>query len=179
MTAASGRGGRRGAARAGDRPTLRPAVLVPVALLLLAAATTALLLAWPGADRDGSGALRAPGELGAYDLRLGDCFSRPRGGPVRELRAGPCDFPHDAEVVGVLELPAGPWPGQGTLDDLAEARCAEHFAGYVGAEPLDSALELTWLAPTEEGWTREGDRTLTCVATSEATRTGGVQGTRL
>ncbi|MDP9396587.1 MAG: septum formation family protein [Actinomycetota bacterium] len=117
------------------------------------------------------------GSVGAYSLRAGDCFHAPEQGQVRRIERVGCDAPHDAEVLAVQSLPAGPWPGQAELDNGVEVRCAGELRSYVGIEPVDSELSVTWFAPTQDGWV-SGDRSLTCVAISDKPLTGSARGSR-
>ena len=158
----------RGAARRPRRPILAGAGLVVVVVVLV---VPVVLVATRGeqAGQDGSGS------VGAYQLRVGDCFRAPTQGQVREVERLPCDSPHTAEVLAVQTLPAGSWPGQAELDNLVEVACAQELRAYVEVEPVDSQLEVTWFAPTQDGWSR-GDRELTCVAVADAPLTGSVRG---
>ena len=146
---------------------------VVVILALCGAVAVAVAVARPGASPgDGDTA-----SVGAYSLRAGDCFHAPKQGQVRRIERVACDAPHDAEVLAVQTLPAGPWPGQAELDNGVEVRCAGELRSYVGIEPVDSELSVTWFAPTQDGWAG-GDRSLTCVAISDEPLTGSARGSR-
>jgi hypothetical protein len=98
------------------------------------------------------------------NLVVGNCFEAPAdltsGDP---LQAVDCAEPHSSEVVGVLELADGDFPGLDAVVTQAEAGCLEQFASYVGVEYAESTLNVVYFHPTEVSWTL-GDRKVICGA---------------
>jgi hypothetical protein len=107
----------------------------------------------------------------AVNLPVGVCFDAT---PIRagEPIAPPgialidCAQPHHFEVFAIVDHPASrasEYPGAEQLYSFASDACLGEFAGYVGAELADSALDLTAVQPDEGAWAA-GDRHIVCVA---------------
>jgi hypothetical protein len=111
-------------------------------------------------------------EVSAFDLEVGDCFSAAPddgdSGPlVTTAEVVSCDEDHLAEVIliGAIEGD-GAFPGVAARDQAAEELCQPAFVDYVGVPLAASELGLLWLAPTEETWTDQDDRAVTCAVQS-------------
>lgn len=119
---------------------------------------------WMGmADRDDDGAIAKSGELAATELRVGDCLDDPGAQTeVTEIRAVPCDDPHDLEVYHEFtyaDAYSPPSPDEAL--SLIEQGCFPAFEAFIGAPYEDSELDIYWFEPTTAGWAR-GDRTVQC-----------------
>lgn len=103
------------------------------------------------------GPVDAPRTANARQVGVGHCIETlPDDGDVRSVRLVPCDTPHEAEVVGEIDL--GPtWPGQAEADRRVAAACRMSTA-----EQERGLVPVTW-RPTEQSW-RQGDRTGLCLA---------------
>ena len=121
----------------------------------------------------------APGARQLYtdELRTGQCLLvGTLGETVLEVPVVPCTQRHDAEVVGVRQMP-GSWQGLDALDALSDQLCSRIFRRYVGEDADSSDYDMGWFSPSEETW-QDGDRRLVCYAESDtATLTGSVKGT--
>jgi Septum formation len=125
-------------------------------------------------------------EVSVFDLAVGDCFtaapSDGDAGPlVTTAEVVSCDDPHLAEVVLIGDLSdadGAAFPGVEERDDAAEDLCQPAFMDYVGVPLAASELGLLWLAPTEESWTEQDDREVTCAvqALDGDPLTGSVEG---
>jgi Septum formation len=121
-------------------------------------------------DTSDSSAVTISAEVSVFDLAVGDCFtaapSDGEAGPlVTTAEIVSCDDPHLAEVVLIGELPdavGADFPGVEARDEAAEDLCQPAFMDYVGLPLAASELGLLWLAPTEESWTEQDDRVVTC-----------------
>ena len=121
------------------------------------------------ANRDDSGEIVGAGNLHITDVRIGDCFDLNDGADVEEvgeIRAIPCDEPHDFEAYHLTDLAAGSYPSRSSLDASVESICLPSFESYVGRDYQTSSLYLTWFEPTPDGW-NDGDRGLLCVSSTE------------
>jgi hypothetical protein len=120
---------------------------------------------------DGSGG--AEGIL-ATDLVEGDCidyppeFDQPLFGEL-ELVIGferrPCDQPHDAEVIALVQHPAAPgaaYPGDSALVRDALGLCLDVFEPIVGLSFTASVLDIFTVTPADS-WAF-GDREIACLA---------------
>lgn len=137
-----------------------------------------------GGDTTTTSVARTPAEVAP--LEVGQC------GDVPGIRVGgaldpaavdqvPCEQPHDVEVADVFDHPAVPgadFPGEAAVDGYATDQCLQRFEDYVGAAYETSALDVTFVAPGEEGWD-DGDRRIACVLyhVDFAPLTGSVRGT--
>jgi len=119
-----------------------------------------------------TGELSTSGDVGVFDLEVGDCLGEETGeGEIESLEAAPCSEPHTEEIFAALTVPDGDYPGQEALDTEAEG-CLEEFAEFVGMPYEESVLEINYMTPTDESWGM-GDRELLCtVYDPEAETTG-------
>jgi hypothetical protein len=92
-----------------------------------------------------------------FSLKTGDCLD-PQGTQAYTLVA--CDKPHDAEVFGTFELPAGKWPGTTAARAAASSGCASRLAGYLNPQ-LAISLATTYVFPDSVAW-QAGTRTVIC-----------------
>ena len=123
------------------------------------------------ASRDESGAIEEEGNVGAFDIEVGDCFDDPEDldlgtqQTVVDLAAVPCDEPHDNEAYFKFEL-AGEddaFPGEDAVTEQGSERCLEEFEPFVGIDYESSELDADpYLRPTAESW-EQGDREIVCV----------------
>jgi hypothetical protein len=113
------------------------------------------------------GEIDAPTTATTRQVTVGHCMAElPRDGSVARVRLVPCAEPHEAEVVGVLALGPGPWPGQESVEAQVERWCemdtAQQEAGFTA---------VAW-TPSARGWA-QGDTQGVCIAWFEG---GGVTG---
>jgi hypothetical protein len=110
-------------------------------------------------------------------LRTGNCLVTSKlGKSVLKVPVVPCRQAHDAEVIGVTQLP-GRWHGEAALNRLSDQTCSRIFRKYVGVDIDSSDYGMGWFSPTASSW-RDGDRLLVCYADSGgSTMTGTVKGT--
>ncbi|WP_405857222.1 DUF4190 domain-containing protein [Streptomyces sp. NBC_00090] len=105
-----------------------------------------------------------------FSLRTGQCFGD--DGKLEEYATDveivDCAKPHDGEVTGTFKVTGhDKWPGESTIDELAEKRCETINSAYAldtWAVPAD--VWLFYYMPSRESW-RLGDRTVTCAFASE------------
>lgn len=114
-----------------------------------------------GTVRDDNGQIVESGGLGAFAMQIGDCFNEPDEDLVVSVEGVPClDF-HDAEVYDMVDLPAGPWPGDLAVGQQGWLACEQTFEAYVGRDYATSSLDIGVLTPIESGWAT-GDREVVC-----------------
>jgi hypothetical protein len=106
------------------------------------------------------------GDVGAFEVRVGDCFDdgqlSAEASEVQEVDAIPCDQPHDNEVYAIFELPDGDYPGEEAVVEQSGEGCDERFAEFTGTAYQDSQLEITQLFPTEDSWNTLDDGEVVC-----------------
>jgi hypothetical protein len=108
-------------------------------------------------------------------LAAGDCMHAADDGSLDgNVAVIACTVLHNEEVVGTVDLPPGPWAGEDGTDAAADSRCSALFTAYVGVAPDDSALSLSWYAPTEGEWAN-GDRHVVCTVETLAGSTDSVR----
>lgn len=139
------------------------ALVVVVALVLLGGGGYALgywLRTRPVGDVTG------PVGVTARQVGTGHCIRElPEDGSVAGVTLVPCADPHQAEVVGDLELPDGAW-SSADVEARATAWCE-----------MDSAQEeagfrpVVW-TPSQQAWS-QGDRTALCLAWLDGGRATG------
>ena len=111
------------------------------------------------------------GTVSAADVEAGDCLEElPASGLVVTVDTAPCGEPHTGEIFSVMTMPDGHFPGQSAIEDY-QNRCAPELAKYSPAAANDPGVGLFVLYPSEDSW-GQGDRTVTCIATTDTPRTG-------
>lgn len=101
-----------------------------------------------------------------FSLVKGDCFDAPDGsleGLAYDVDTVPCSGAHDGEVFAGFTMPAGSYPGDDRVTDLADDKCyalEDRYAMDAWAVPDD--VDVYYLTPTRQSW-RLGDREITCV----------------
>jgi hypothetical protein len=115
------------------------------------------------------------GSTNAADVKSGDCLKEiPQGGEVAFVDVVTCDQPHKGEVFEVIALPDGEYPGESVISSY-QNRCEPALLDYAPQAAQDPRVGLYVLFPTTDSWKR-GDRTVTCIATSDTATTGTLQG---
>lgn len=120
------------------------------------------------ADRDAGGNIVDGGSLGAFTIRLGDCFDNTRalaseeGGEVSSLPGVPCSDPHDNEVYAVFDVDYDSFPGDDRMGELAFEACLARFETFVGVPYDTSVLDITALYPSTDSWRVQDDREVVC-----------------
>lgn len=102
------------------------------------------------------------------NLRVGDCFDRPAIGTLDSIARRSCDQPHDAEVIGSLEMPGQPgvaYPSRAGLQDFVDAITDDQIGALLrpGVNPTLLATGVQF--PSEPSWSI-GDRRVLVYATS-------------
>ncbi len=120
------------------------------------------------ADRDAAGNIIDGGNLGAFTIRLGDCFDNTRalasdeGGEVSSLPGVPCSEPHDNEVFAVFAVEFAAFPGDQQMGELAFEACLDRFESFVGLAYDASTLDIAALYPSTDSWRLQDDREVVC-----------------
>ena len=114
------------------------------------------------ADRDSSGAIVEEGSIGAFNVRVGDCFNDVAfDDEVSSVPGVPCSVPHDNEAYAVFDVSVTSYPEGEGMSELAFESCMERFATYVGKDYESSSLDITTMFPSQQSW-RENDREVIC-----------------
>jgi hypothetical protein len=133
-----------------------------------------------GAERT-DGVITSGGSLKVHDLKPGDCLDRPEN-PAEEIEkvdAVPCEEQHVEEVFAKVTYTGGDaYPDAKAMEKYATARCDAAFRPYVGKSYAASKLLMTYLAPSEEGWEKDDDRTILCIVTADKPLTNSVKGSK-
>ena len=102
-------------------------------------------------------------------------------GEVDQLPVVDCAVEHTHEVFAtVTDETDDVYPGMGALEAFAERECYARFEDYVGINPFDSALSITWIVPSLDGSDNEDDQdVLSVLASRDGTPlTGSAKGTK-
>jgi hypothetical protein len=118
-------------------------------------------------ERDPSGQVTASGNADAFDLHVGDCMiSADLQSTFSEVPATPCTDPHDSEVIYIFDMQDGVYDDN-AITQAAEDQCKQAMISYVGPNYADVAtgeLDYTYFTPTQDGWNKQGDREIDCLA---------------
>lgn len=105
----------------------------------------------------------------ASEVTVGDCLAEiPDSSRVLYVQTVTCDQPHKGEVFSVMRMPDGDFPGEAAVLEYTD-KCTPALRQYAPAAADDAAIRTLVLYPTADSWQR-GDRTVTCIATSENSR---------
>jgi len=132
------------------------------AVYLAAIVGFAIYGASTNADRDSSGAIVDGGNIGAFNVQVGDCFDDVSfEEEVSSVPGVPCSEPHDNETYAVFDVSVSSYPEGEGMSELAFESCQERFATYVGKDYESSSLDITTMFPSQQSW-REDDREVIC-----------------
>jgi hypothetical protein len=139
--------------------------LVPVALVVVV-----LLVGCGGDDKE------APqtGKVSAKDLSVGTCVTDANSyvGDVTTFDAVECTKPHDGEVFTIIALKGVKYPGLTRVIAKGQRGCRARLRRQATAKAFrDRRLGFKFVYPTKQSWS-QGDRELTCLATSKKPRPG-------
>ena len=111
------------------------------------------------------------GTVSATEVKAGDCLKElPASGLVITVDTAACGEPHTGEIFSVMKMPEGDFPGQFAIEEY-QNKCAPELAKYSPEAAEDPDVGLFVLYPSEDSW-GQGDRTVTCIATTDSPRSG-------
>jgi hypothetical protein len=130
--------------------------------------------------RNDTGEIVEGGELGAFRIRLGDCFRDTIGSEIESVDAVPCSGPHMYEVYGAFNLPGDEYPGVAAVNERADQGCYDRFGTFVGIEYEFSKYDFGSITPTPESWAELDDREILCLISNYdgTSKTGSARNTR-
>jgi hypothetical protein len=109
-------------------------------------------------------------------FKVGDCFQNPVNG-AKSVTLVDCATPHAGEVYAIFMLPDGPFPGNAVGSEFKK-KCGEAARAIASpATANDPSLRTDIRFPDENSWAL-GDRSVTCIATSNPPRTGSIRNTQ-
>jgi hypothetical protein len=132
---------------------------------IAAAAVAAAIGISTAAQRNADGQITEAGAVGAFEIRVGDCFDDEAfaSTEISEIPGVPCSEPHDNEVYAAFDM-AGEWPGDTRVEELAHEGCYARFAAAIGKGYEESVIDFTTIYPSQGSWTQREDREVLCVA---------------
>jgi hypothetical protein len=97
------------------------------------------------------------------DLAVGDCFATGAdGGLEGTVERTDCADRHDGELLTVVDLGSGEYPGAGYLEGYADQTCADDAAAAVDRAGLDpDVFEYGYYYPLAQNWSA-GSHVLQC-----------------
>ncbi len=121
--------------------------------------------------------MRAFGLVSTFALDEDDCVADESLVESVAVSLVDCSDLHWFEVFESAEIADGPYPGDEAVRAFVDDLCEPEFETFVGIPASESTLQLERLFPTEESWEQWDDRLVSCVITSDETRTGSAAGT--
>ncbi len=114
--------------------------------------------------RDEAGQIVDGGEVGAFRIRIGDCFQDPdlSEEEFESVQAVPCSGLHDNEAYGAFNIPGDDYPGDESVVEQASLGCYERFEAFIGLSYEESLLDFFPMYPTEGSWDGLDDREVVC-----------------
>jgi hypothetical protein len=141
--------------------------LVVVSVVLVAI----VLLAGCGGDDKAKPKI---GKVSAKDLTVGTCVTDANSyvGDVTTFDAVECAKSHDGEVFTIIALKGTKYPGLARVIAKGQRGCRARLRRQATAKAFrDKRLGFKFVYPTTQSWA-QGDRDLTCLATSRKPRPG-------
>lgn len=159
--------------------TYRTRTLAAAALLLLMGGLALSACSSAGSD-DSSDAKRdsetqevtSAGDDDPFSMKVGDCFSKQTGTQITSVPMVPCSEAHDNEVFHAFDIPDDSYPGKDSVVEQSEDGCMAEFEPFTGISYEESALNFTYMYPTEESW-KAGDREVLCIIYEDDVQTTG------
>jgi hypothetical protein len=115
--------------------------------------------------RNETGAIVESGGLGAFALRVGDCFMAPEENTelVVSVEGVPCDAPHDGQVYATFDLPdAGSFDAVSAETQADEGCMSRWLNDWWGTYEENHEIDYSFFQPTAESWA-DADREIACV----------------
>lgn len=116
------------------------------------------------------------GTTSAEALEVGDCFIMTQATEIDRVDTPDCSEPHDAEVVGLVEVAStGDYPSEldSYWEQVYDACGAEMFANITNVDAMPDDTQFELFTPNEAGW-NSGDRESICIVHSPSGLTGSV-----
>jgi Septum formation len=114
------------------------------------------------------------GTVSATKVKAGDCLKElPASGLVITVDTAPCGEPHKGEIFSVMTMPDGDFPGQFAIEEY-QNKCSPELAKYSPEAIADPEVGLFVLYPSEDSW-GQGDRAVTCIATTDKPRSRSLE----
>lgn len=148
------------------------ALILGVVVLMVGALLTVVVIA----NKDELTAIFDPDTVDAADVGLGDCLSAipADASLVSSVKTVACSEPHKGEVYYVAAVPGDEFPGETAIIEYQD-KCEPALRAFSPSATTDPEVGMFVLYPTADSWKR-GDRTVTCIATTDAPRTGSLRG---
>ncbi|GAA2055196.1 septum formation family protein [Catenulispora yoronensis] len=129
------------------------------------------------ADRNSDGNISKKGDLGAFSMKVGDCFKKPADSAAgfSSVKAIPCDQPHDAQAFYTFVYPdAGDTPpAVDTADAVNEPKCKDAIAAKLDEGKVPDGALLNIYTPDSASW-KAGHHDIMCVMENATDITGSV-----
>lgn len=120
-----------------------------------------------------AGASLAHSTTSYADLQVGNCFNRTTNGSTVEVQGVSCSAPHNAEAVGRVTVPEGPWPGPSGFAQGARSRCGHAVERYLHGRVPGANVIANYIFPERTAW-NDGERTVICeLRTTDGTKVSG------
>ncbi len=115
--------------------------------------------------RDDKGAIVESGGLGAFALRIGDCFMVPAEAVemVMSVEGVPCDTPHDGQVYDSFDVADAEAFDKVSVETQAGEGCLSRWKTDLwGTYEENTEIDFSALLPTKQSWA-EDDREVACI----------------
>ena len=121
-------------------------------------------------ERSTSGQVTSQSQIFVDKLKAGDCFSGGRKEQIDLVTALPCTSPHESQVVTIVQLPDGPYPGEANVTSQAEQECTDRADPLLTDKAYDE-LDPSYIYPDADTW--RGDRSVLCLVEAPTGTTTG------
>ncbi|MGO4597361.1 DUF4190 domain-containing protein [Terrabacter sp. 2RAF25] len=121
--------------------------------------------------RNPAGAVTRTSDAYVEDLKAGDCFSGAGRTEVDNVTIRPCASPHESQVVTIIAMPAGPYPGEDKVVAAAEKGCTDKADPLITDRAYDE-LRPSFIYP-QDAFSWRGNREIICLVDAPKGTTTG------
>jgi hypothetical protein len=126
------------------------------------------------AKRSSDGSITTKGDLDAFSIKTGDCFTNPgEATDFSKVTALPCTQPHTAQVYGSFTYPdaTSTAPTDQAMQDTVSTQCKPFEASINTGFASTNNMYGAYIRPNDQAWSK-GNYTILCVISSDAPVSG-------
>jgi hypothetical protein len=126
------------------------------------------------AKRSSDGSITTKGDLDAFSIKTGDCFTNPgEATDFSKVTALPCTQPHTAQVYGSFTYPdaTNTAPDDTTMESTVADQCKPFEASINTTFASTNNMYGAYIRPNDDAWSK-GNYTILCVISSDTAVSG-------
>lgn len=133
--------------------------------LVVLAIIGAIISFFTDAGRNEVGEIDSAGEVGAFELQVGDCLTDINKETFTSVDAVPCAQPHIYEVYSKSNFPSSYTLNSSQTENYMDDHCVDAASTFVGANFNYENISFSLITPTPDSYD-SGDREFLCLLTT-------------